>query len=441
VPARTHPPAEPNGFPGGALRSAERRRGRDSSEDAPRSVEGRPGLGIRWAVDVPVAAIYGVPLIIVRVVQVVQGAPDITPLHIVTAALSMVALLFRRPFPVQVLVAVTLLTTVVTFSVDANNDLFAIPIALYAVAAFRSPRLAWLLAVGTILVTVGGLLLHREELDPRLAAADFATSLLLVLATYVVAILLGTLVGSRRERIRALEERAEQLARERDNQATIATLAERSRIAREMHDIVAHSVSVMVALADGAAVAVERNPQSAKRALEELAETGRSALSDMRRLLGVLGEGSSDELRPAPSRRDLPDLVARFRAAGLPVQLSESGQPVADATLELALYRLVQEALTNALRYAVDATLVAVDVDYRPDSINLTVTDDGRTVGGPAESVGAARGIIGMQERAAVHHGTAESGPRPGGGWRVRAVLPLSPAASTAPATEGSGDG
>ncbi|BDZ46231.1 two-component sensor histidine kinase [Naasia aerilata] len=336
----------------------------------------------------------------------------------------MIALVFRRPYPVAVLLVVTLLTTIVTFSVDANNDLFAIPIALYAVAAFRSPRLAWALAGGALLVGTGGLLLHREELDPKLQPVDYATLFLLVLATYVVAILLGTLVASRRERVRALEERAAQLARERDNQATIATLAERSRIAREMHDIVAHSVSVMVALADGASAAVERSPQSAKRALDELAATGRTALADMRSLLGVLGEGSGDELRPAPTRRDLPDLVSRFRTAGLPVRLSESGEPITEPALELALYRLVQEALTNALRYAVDPTIVSVDVRYSPDRIALTVTDDGRASSVPAPSMGSARGLIGMQERAAVHRGTAESGPRPGGGWQVRVVLP-----------------
>jgi signal transduction histidine kinase len=344
-------------------------------------------------------------------------------------------LLARRRYPIAVLAAVTLLVTVVTFSVDANNDLLAIPIALYAVAAFRSAALAAPLAVAALAVGTGGLVLHSSELGSRLGPIDFTGLGLLMVTFCVVAILLGALAASRRRRMAVLVEQAEQLSRDRDNQATIAALAERARIAREMHDIVAHSLSVMVALADGAAAAVERSPESARRALDELGETGRTALADMRRLLGVLGDGPSDPLRPAPSRRDIPELVARFRTAGLPVRLSETGEPATDLALELTLYRLTQEALTNALRYAVDPSLVTVDVRYTADQVALTVTDDGHGSGDrAAPSIGTAKGVAGMQERAAVHGGSVVAGRLPDGGWRVEAVLPR----SVAPAGAGS---
>jgi len=374
-----------------------------------------------WLVDGLIGGLFALAFGTIRTVQVLEGVPDITPLHIVTAVLTGVALLFRRYRPLTVLAAVTLLVTVVTFSVDANNDLLAIPIALYAVAAYRSAKLAWAGGAGAIVVVVLGMLLHREELPERLAGSDVAYLLLVMAMTCIAAIVRGMVVTSRRQRLQALMDRADQLARERDSQATIATLAERGRIAREMHDVVAHSVSVMVALADGAASAIDRDPAASKRVLEELSTTGRAALDDMRRLLSVLGDGDGS-LRPAPGQRDLEELAQRFRSAGLPVRLTISGAPMEDGTLALSVYRIVQESLTNALRYADSPTHVDAVVACEPDRVAVTVSDDGR--GEPAESVGSARGLIGMQERAAVHGGTVQSGPGPNGGWTVRALLP-----------------
>jgi signal transduction histidine kinase len=195
-----------------------------------------------------------------------------------------------------------------------------------------------------------------------------------------------------------------------------------------MHDIVAHSLSVMVALADGAAAAVDRNPAMSKQALAELSETGRTALDDMRKVLSVLREEAPAESStlPAPRARDVGELVERFRTAGLPVRYTVSGEPLGMQAQELALYRIVQESLTNVLRYADDVTAVDVAVVHAPDGCTVTVLDDGHHTDGdaPKPSVGSGRGIIGMTERAGMLGGRVEAGPAPSGGWRVKAVLP-----------------
>jgi signal transduction histidine kinase len=225
----------------------------------------------------------------------------------------------------------------------------------------------------------------------------------------------------------ALVERAEQLAREQDSRAQLAALAERSRIAREMHDIVAHSLSVMVALADGAAATADRDPDRTRDALNQLADTGRSALGDMRALLSVLreDEGVTEGLQPAPGSRDLSVLIDRFRAAGLPIRYSVTGIPPAHPARELTIYRIIQEALTNVLRYADSPSTVEVAIEYASTETLLTVSDNGRRGPSNRPSEGAGRGIIGMGERAALHGGQASSGPLPDGGWVVRAALPV----------------
>jgi signal transduction histidine kinase len=344
---------------------------------------------------------------------------------VVSIAGTAIALLFRRRAPLTVLVVVTILTTVLGFSAESNLVL-AVPIALYAVAAFRSPVVGWIAGAAAFAVTVASLFLWLPVLEARLGAPgafDIPLVLLTIGMADTVGILLGANTWQRAENVRVLTERADQLARERDSRARIATLAERSRIAREMHDIVAHSLSVMITLADGASASVERDPAAARRALERLADTGRDALRDMRQVLSVLGD-SSDEpasLQPAPGREALGELVARFREAGLPVRFTVRGAPVADPQRDLAVHRIVQEALTNALRYAADAERVDVLVDDGADATVVTVADDGRRA---SASVGAGRGLIGMSERAAVFGGSVEAGPIPSGGWRVRAVLP-----------------
>ena len=303
--------------------------------------------------------------------EVATGDSEVTPWQVATIAGTAIALLFRRRAPLTVLVVVTLLTSVVTFLAESNLVL-AVPIALYAVAAFRSPVIGWVAAAAAYLVTVVSLFAWLPVLEDRLGAPsafDIPVVLLTLAMADAVGVLLGTNTWQRAERVRALTERAEQLARERDNEARIATLAERSRIAREMHDIVAHSLSVMITLADGAGASLQRDPDRARLALDRLSETGRTALRDMRQLLSVLGDSTdaAPAREPAPGNSDLAGLVEQFRTAGLPVRFSVHGVPVADAALELVVYRVVQEALTNTLRYARDPQHVTVAVDYGPE--------------------------------------------------------------------------
>lgn len=412
---------------------------------SPRPATGQPlGRFLRarpWLVDAAVPLVFTLIVVATLASEVLTGQVTITALDVLTIAGTAVALLFRRRAPLTVLVVVLLLTTVVTFSAQSNL-LLAVPIALYAVAAFRSPTVGWIAAAGAFAVTVVSLFAWLPALSSQLGAPgafDIPIVLLTIAMADVVGVLLGANTWQRAERVKVLTERAEQLARERDSQARIATLAERSRIAGEMHDIVAHSLSVMISLADGADAALERDPATARRALAQLAETGRSALQDMRRTLSVLGESTDAAAarEPAPGHADLADLVDRFRTAGLPVRFSVRGAPVANAAFELAVYRVVQEALTNALRYAPDAEHVTVAVEYGPPVTTITVTDDGR--GAPAgASVGSGRGLIGMGERASVFGGSVDAGPSPNGGWRVRAVLPHPEHDATA---GGTGDG
>jgi signal transduction histidine kinase len=208
--------------------------------------------------------------------------------------------------------------------------------------------------------------------------------------------------------------------------ARLASASERTRIARDMHDVVAHSLSVMIALSDGAAVVVRKDPGRAGEVLDQLSATGRTALADMRRVLGVLREdnGSAAPLEPVQGAAQLAGLVEGFRTAGLPLRLTVTGPELPeDANFRLTVYRIIQESLTNALRYARGMSRVEAAVTREGGRIQVRVADDGRgTV--PAKSLGAGQGIAGMRERAALYNGTVDSGPGPHGeGWIVEATL------------------
>jgi signal transduction histidine kinase len=236
------------------------------------------------------------------------------------------------------------------------------------------------------------------------------------------AVVLGLNVRTRRAYLASVEERAAQLERERDQQGLLAAAAERARIAREMHDIVAHNLSVMIALADGAGYMAEQDPQRAAGAMGQVSETGRHALGEMRRLLGVLREDDSTALAPQPGLADLEPLLEQVRAAGLHATLETVGAPVAlGAGAELTVYRLVQEALTNVLKHAGAHAHATVRLHYDATGVEVEVSDDGH--GRARVAVGAGQGLNGMRERAAVYGGELEAGPAPGGGWRVRTRL------------------
>jgi signal transduction histidine kinase len=292
----------------------------------------------------------------------------------------------------------------------------ALLVALYSVAAHES-RIRALLAAG--LLEVGAIMAAvKWQL-----AGTVPRSLLFLSAMVVAALFAGLTVASGSRYLAWMDERARRLETERDQQAVIATAAERTRIARELHDIVSHSLSVVITLADAAAVVGRAKPAQGVEAMTEASEVARRALTDMRAMLGVL---RTDEpaagLAPQPGIDDLGALVERFRATGLPVGLTVEGTPFPlGAAAELTVYRIVQEALTNTLRHA-EARHAAVTVSYDQPQVRVRVTDDGTA---QAPDTRRGHGIDGMRERAALHGGTLRAGPRPepAGGWLVEATL------------------
>ncbi len=251
---------------------------------------------------------------------------------------------------------------------------------------------------------------------------DRLTSVAGLIIFSLAALAIGISVRNSRLRLSELVDRANALARDRERQAELARVSERNRIAREMHDVVAHSLSVMVALSDGAGAALDRAPDASRAALAELSSTGRAALADMRRVLGVLDDGGAPR-EPQPGRLDLDALIERFRAAGLPVVAQGLDAPLpADPGIQLTVYRIVQEALTNTLRYAPDTEQAELTIRRGAAGVQIEVIDHG-----PREPVvasqGSGRGLVGMAERAQAYGGQVTSGPHRDG-WRVHVVLP-----------------
>ncbi len=253
---------------------------------------------------------------------------------------------------------------------------------------------------------------------------------------FVLAWVLGDSMRTRKAYFAQLEERASRLEREREAQAKVAVAAERARIARELHDVVAHNVSVMVVQADGAAYVMDTSPDQAKTALETISMTGRQALAEMRRLLGVLRTGEHQEAGeyvPQPDVQQIEDLVETVRGAGLTVDFKVEGTPrPLPSGVELTAYRIVQEALTNTRKHGGPDAGASVRLVYFDDGLGLLVEDDGRGAAHEMYEDGGAdgrgHGLIGMRERIGMVGGTLDAGPRPGGGFRISALLPLKPA-------------
>ena len=247
----------------------------------------------------------------------------------------------------------------------------------------------------------------------------------------VAAGVLGLNVRTRRAYLDSLRDRAERLERERDQLSVIAAAAERARIATEMHDVVAHHLAVMTALADGARFALGAHPDQATTAMDAVSATGRAALSDMHALLGVLADRSGDEpagTSPQPDLSALAGLTAQVTDAGLPVTFTISGVdgfPVAQG-LQLVAYRIVQEALTNALKHGGPGAQAQVEVRVTERTLSVEVVDQGGRP--PVRPYGQqptqGRGLLGMRERVAAYDGSLEMGRRPEGGWRVLVLLP-----------------
>ncbi|WP_161580317.1 sensor histidine kinase [Subtercola vilae] len=382
-----------------------------------------------WILDWAVVAVFALPAAGYLVGAFVTGRNDVAALVAASvAALALivvtVALRFRRAHPL-VLVAAVGLSFVAMGSTFGGSLLPAALFGLYGAAVYASVRAAWI-SFGALALILATVTLISTGVDLAETTGMSLTFGFLML----VFLLIGVNVGNRKRYVEALLDRATQLVRERDQQALLAAANERARIAREMHDIVAHSLTVMVALADGADVSVERSPERARDAIRQVAETGRTALADMRVVLGVLAEPHGGPVAavepvltgPQPSHNDLAALVNAYRSAGMVIRFSVSGAVPLDAGLELTVFRIVQEALTNSLRYAPDPKHAAVSIVYSSGGVSIVVDDEGQSETG-APSIGTGKGLIGMRERAAAYGGTVEAGHTNAGGWRVRATL------------------
>jgi signal transduction histidine kinase len=367
------------------------------------------------------------------VLGVNEGVRRESPLLGLLFVIAMVApISVRRGHPVGAFATVIAVggLQVLMLPRPVGSDL-SVLVVLYTLAAYRPRRVA----VPGLAVCLLGSIVAIAVWEPARARHDWST-VATVFAVFclpaLTAWLLGDMMRWRRGFYDALEERAARLERERDAQAQIAAAAERARIARELHDVVAHNVSVMVVQADGASYALDVDPERARQALGAIAATGRQALAEMRSLLGVLrsADDTTAELAPQPGIEQLTGLLEQARASGLPVSFTVEGVPrPLPQSAALTAYRVVQESLTNARKHGGATVTAAVTLRFCDDEVAITVTDDGNGAAGQADGLG--HGLIGMRERVELFGGTVSAGPRPGGGYQVAATLPV-PAALTA---------
>ena len=297
---------------------------------------------------------------------------------------------------------------------------FAALVILYSAASLTDIRQAIVAAV----ITAAGIAIYftTDRGDPGLTQA------VTTFATYAVGWGLGIYARSRREYTNVVEERASLLEREREARAREAVADERARIARELHDMVGHALNLIVIQSGGAQRVFQSKPELARESLVSIESTGRKALSDMERMLGILrgAEAADDGLSPQPGLSHVDDLAAQVSEAGLPVEVTVEGTPVPlPSSVDLSAYRIIQEALTNALKHAGPAH-ASVKIRHGSDSLELEITDDGHGVSGDrAGDDKGGRGLIGMRERAGMFGGELSFGPRPEGGYRVYVRLPL----------------
>jgi signal transduction histidine kinase len=319
----------------------------------------------------------------------------------------------RSPFVVFCLIAAVAFVQWLT-SVPLAADL-ALLVALFTLAVHDTPRRA-LIGAGVLEV---GAIMAAVRWAP---AGDVAKSVLFITGLVAAALFIGMTLRTWRIYLESLLERSKRLELERDQQVQLTSAAERSRIAREMHDVVAHNVSIMVTLADGARAVSGRDPNRAGEAMAEVSEVGRLALADMRHLLGVLRTGSESTSRqPQPRLTDIPRLIQGVRTTGLGITFHEQGNcfEVPPGT-GLTVYRIIQESLTNVVKHAEAASMVEIDLVYDDPFIFVTIQDNG----GPVLKCSTGHGLEGMQERAAMYGGVLVAGPLPeGSGWEVKARI------------------
>ncbi|HEY0540661.1 MAG TPA: histidine kinase [Actinoallomurus sp.] len=341
--------------------------------------------------------------------------------HLALAFAMCVPLIWRRRWP-RAMFAIIALAAFAQWlaEISATIDDAAVLIAMYTIAA--QCVLRWALAAGLVVELGMGLATYSmsQQDTGAMQWKSLASASIFIWAIW----LCGLYVSTRRKYTLSLEERARRLERERDAQAEVAAAAERARIARELHDVIAHSISVMVIQADGASYAIDTDAARAKRAMQAIGSTGRQALTEMRRMLGVLREGDGQAtLAPQPGVDQLSELVEQIRSTGLRVELTVGGEQVPlPAGMELTVYRIVQEALTNVMKHAGPAAGARVELHYGDRAIEVRIRDDGR---GTTFSDGRGHGLVSMRERAAVYGGQVTAEPAAGGGFEVTARMPV----------------
>lgn len=341
----------------------------------------------------------------------------ISVLVLITCVLLM---LRRRRWPTTVLVASYIVAAAYMFLLEpAGGPLLLV--TSYGMAVYRSSRAAWTafgIGIGSLTLLT---LLHLSGVFTLQAAVN---GVLGQLTLALIGTLIGTNVGGRKRYVEAIIDRSRQLLNERDQQAQIAAAAERARIAREMHDVVSHSLTVIVALSEGAAATPDRD--RARDAATAAAATARGALTEMRSMLGVLRDGDSDAPLAPTAPVDPRTTVTAAQRAGYPVTLSVTGDARVAEPIEFAIGRVVQEGITNAMRHAPHATTVSVRIDRAADPIVVEIVNDGAAADATAESGGF--GIRGLAERATHLGGTLDAGPAGAGRWVLRAAFPAAPA-------------
>lgn len=381
-----------------------------------------PARSVRWWMfDAGVAALVALSSL-PYLSQAPAGAPA---LRVLVAVLLTVPLVVRRLWPVAVfgwLLGVSALAGLWNVHLVVS---FALVVSLYTVAA-REPRRRALIAAGLLEAAVIVAVIQLTN-DKWWHAAILGSGMV------AAALGLGLYSATRHAYLQELHDRAARAERERDQQKELSAAAERARITGEMHDIVAHHLAVMIALSDGAAAASAGSSPKAAEAMRTVSATGRQALADTRRLLSGPAELAErdGERQPLPDLSGLDALVATVRAAGLPVSYELQGAPAdLSAGLQLTVYRLVQEALTNTLKHGGKGASAVVRLLYLPGELRLDIEDDGAGASAPQpETTG--RGLAGMRQRALAFGGEVQSGPRSPAGWRVSARLRLDHELST----------
>jgi signal transduction histidine kinase len=369
-----------------------------------------------------------IALAVVAVTELLQEEPP--SYRVATVLGTALPLAWRRRYPLAMQLT-QVFCAALTGRAPVPASLLALFVGLYSVGVYSKWRKSGL-AVPIVGSAILGVLFPFSTAPP-------VPSWLLELIVGVGLWSAGNGVRERQAHAEVLEERARQLERERELATRVALSEERGRIARELHDVVAHSVSVMLVQAGAARTQLGRQPERAAGALREVETSGREALAELRRMLGLLTEvEATAELAPQPGLEQLERLVERVGQAGLEVNVQVAGEPRAlPPGLDLTAYRIIQEALTNALKYAAGAR-TEVLVEYDPAELRLSIVDHGSASSGAGSGVapgsglgsgddarGAGRGLLGMRERVAVYGGALEAGRRPEGGFAVRARLPL----------------